>query len=565
MSSNSGPRSPPSSGETETAFRAALTAAPEAPGASPGSSDGESAEIRALVAGVHIADYFTPAFGGRSVEGRAAELNAAFATPLHGGSGGPVVPWRLLRSEHRAFSTTGSYDGPTVQRPILQELFGPGIMDTLGVRIDDAGVGSTEYPLLTGGVLPVQTKEETAAGVAVAATFTVAALKPKRLTAKIEFTHEQAASVAGLEAAYKTNLVDALRSRMQVEILNGAAPTAQQPQRVEGFFTKIMAPANPSAVAAYSDYAGAHAVAVDGIHAEMETQVSSVIGDATYRHAATVYQAGSGESGQRGAGPALPDVRRELLRPGPGRRGSAGGDVPCGRTRGRRHARRQRGGDVGRGRGGHSRPLHAGEPRRGADRRCVVGCLHAASRRRIRARHLSGRVMKGEIERRFLAADIELREAGDGSPELSGVVVRYGDAATFGRCSEVIQPGALSLLPEGVLLNFNHDRKRPLARTPDTMTLTDSADAMRMSARLPKTTMADDALVLVRAKVIRGLSLEMIIAPGGERWDGLRRTITRARVIGIGVVDIPSYPGSELEMRWRAHAARSVPAWRPWL
>ena len=173
--------------------------------------------------------------------------------------------------------------------------------------------------------------------------------------------------------------------------------------------------------------------------------------------------------------------------------------------------------------------------------------------------------MKGEIERRFLAADIELREAGDGSPELSGVVVRYGDAATFGRCSEVIQPGALSLLPEGVLLNFNHDRKRPLARTPDTMTLTDSADAMRMSARLPKTTMADDALVLVRAKVIRGLSLEMIIAPGGERWDGLRRTITRARVIGIGVVDIPSYPGSELEMRWRAHAARSVPAWRPWL
>ena len=43
-------------GETETAFRAALTAAPEAPGATAGSSDGESAEIRALVAGVHIAD-----------------------------------------------------------------------------------------------------------------------------------------------------------------------------------------------------------------------------------------------------------------------------------------------------------------------------------------------------------------------------------------------------------------------------------------------------------------------------------------------------------------------------
>ena len=36
---------------------------------------------------------------------------------------------------------------------------------------------------------------------------------------------------------------------------------------------------------------------VDGIHAEMETEVSSVIGTDVYQHAASVYQAGSGESG----------------------------------------------------------------------------------------------------------------------------------------------------------------------------------------------------------------------------------------------------------------------------
>ena len=41
----------------------------------------------------------------------------------------------------------------------------------------------------------------------------------------------------------------------------------------------------------------AHALAVDGIHASMESEVSSVIGVASYRHAASVYQAGSGESG----------------------------------------------------------------------------------------------------------------------------------------------------------------------------------------------------------------------------------------------------------------------------
>ena len=113
--------------------------------------------------------------------------------------------------------------------------------------------------------------------------------------------------------------------------------------------------------------------------------------------------------------------------------------------------------------------------------------------------------MKGEAELRFLAAEIELREA-DGSPELAGVVVRYGNVATIGRFTEVMRAGSLTLDPGGVTLNFQHDRQRPLARTPDTMTLADSADAMRMTARLPKTTMADDALVLVRAKVIRGLS-----------------------------------------------------------
>ena len=51
------------------------------------------------------------------------------------------------------------------------------------------------------------------------------------------------------------------------------------------------------AVADYADYAGFHALAVDGIHASMETEVQSVVPPDVYQHAAGVYQAGSGESG----------------------------------------------------------------------------------------------------------------------------------------------------------------------------------------------------------------------------------------------------------------------------
>ena len=71
---------------------------------------------------------------------------------------------------------------------------------------------------------------------------------------------------------------------------------------MRGFNTAITEPGDAAAVAAYADYAGFHAAAVDGIHASMETEVQSVVPPDVYRHAATVYQAGSGESGSEALG-----------------------------------------------------------------------------------------------------------------------------------------------------------------------------------------------------------------------------------------------------------------------
>ena len=127
--------------------------------------------------------------------------------------------------ETRAFSTTSENDGPESQRPILQRLFGPGIMNALGVRLDSVPVGRTEWPLITSGVAPAQAKEPDAGAAAVAAGFAFANLKPKRLTGRYEFTHEMAASVPGIEEALRSDLADAIRSKMSDQIINGAAPT----------------------------------------------------------------------------------------------------------------------------------------------------------------------------------------------------------------------------------------------------------------------------------------------------------------------------------------------------
>ena len=232
-------------------------------------------------------------------------MNAALKVPIVGGSGGVSIPWEVLltpearQAEQRAFTqTTGanSYDGGIMARPILQRLFGADIMGALGVRIDSVPAGRTEWPLITGGVAPDQAVEGTAAAAAVAAAFATETLKPKRLTGRYEYTHELAAQVPDLESALRRDLADAVRAKMSDLILNGDEGTnAQEP---DGFLTTIAPPTVPTAEATFADYAGSHAGAVDGIHAgAWKGFVSSVIGVNSYQHAATVYQAGSGESG----------------------------------------------------------------------------------------------------------------------------------------------------------------------------------------------------------------------------------------------------------------------------
>ena len=296
----------------ETQHRAAIVAeGAEADAAAGefGNGDGEPAEVRALMDRVTIGHYLSPAAAGIGLSGVAVEIAGALEVPTHGPSGGVAVPWQVLgrglgeqraAPERRAFTTTGQNDGPEMQRPILQRLFGPGIMDSLGVRMDSVPAGRTEWPLVATGITPAQVVEGTAAAAAVAMTFNYANLKPKRLTGRYEYTHEAAATVADLEQALRRDLADAIQSAMSNAIINGVAVDpndAATAANVQGFLSKIAAPTDPAAEAVYADYAGSHAALVDGLHASREGEVSSVIGVASYTHAASVYQAGSGESG----------------------------------------------------------------------------------------------------------------------------------------------------------------------------------------------------------------------------------------------------------------------------
>ena len=247
-------------------------------------SDGEAAEIRAIKRRSSLRNYLDAASKGTGLAGAEAELNDALEIRA---GGGIRVPWTMLIPdvEFRADapSDTTALDGGTAQRPILRRLFGRSILDALGVRIDSVPAGMSEWPLLTAGVAPDQVAES-AQKDAVKPTFTTVSLKPKRLTGRYVFTVEQAAQVAGIEAALRRDLGDAVMAKMSNQVINGDGTGVN----VKGFLTALTAPDVPGSESGYAAYAAVGAKGVDGIHAELESEVCVLLGVASYQHAAQI-------------------------------------------------------------------------------------------------------------------------------------------------------------------------------------------------------------------------------------------------------------------------------------
>ena len=129
---------------------------------------------------------------------------------------------------------------------------------------------------------------------------------------------------------------------------------------------------------------------------------------------------------------------------------------------------------------------------------------------------------------------------------LIGTVVRYGDVSTrntYGG-AEQFESGAFGNVGAlDTILNYQHNRQRPLARTNGGgLVLQDDSDALRVAATLPETRDADDALEMVDKGILRGFSTEFIARRESDK-NGVR-TIQQAALPGIGLVDRPSYPDS---------------------
>ena len=146
---------------------------------------------------------------------------------------------------------------------------------------------------------------------------------------------------------------------------------------------------------------------------------------------------------------------------------------------------------------------------------------------------------EGRIAHRYA----ELRHDGR---TVEGVAVRYGDEARIDGGRETIARGAFNPVGD-VVLNVMHKRHKPIARTGGNLRIDDDGDELKVRAELPNTRDADDALELIRANVLRGLSVEMRVLD--ESIEGDLRIVKRARLVGIGIVDKPAYTESTVAAR----------------
>ena len=149
----------------------------------------------------------------------------------------------------------------------------------------------------------------------------------------------------------------------------------------------------------------------------------------------------------------------------------------------------------------------------------------------------------------------------DGERTVSGVVLRYGDIAElpWGE-RETFLPGSFGDIQSAdVILNMQHDRRKPMCRTGGSgLVLEDDGQQLTLRAELPDTTVGNDALELVRTRVLRGFSVEFLPVKwdtekdedGMPIPDGLI-TIEKAKLRGVGLVDRPAYEDSRVNPRER--------------
>ena len=149
-------------------------------------------------------------------------------------------------------------------------------------------------------------------------------------------------------------------------------------------------------------------------------------------------------------------------------------------------------------------------------------------------------------------------ELGYDAGEISGVAVRYGTRSTaskgpYGKVYDRFEAGCFGDVDElDVTLNRAHDRTAVFARTSGGgLELQDTPEALMVKATPADTQLWRDTRTLLENRTLRAFSVEVKFDPNHVKYDyGTRtRSITQAWLTGLGIVDRPGMPGTDITIQ----------------
>ena len=149
-----------------------------------------------------------------------------------------------------------------------------------------------------------------------------------------------------------------------------------------------------------------------------------------------------------------------------------------------------------------------------------------------------------------IRCSIELRadDSRQSPGRIAGTLLTYGERASDR--AELFESGALRWPDNGIVLRRQHQRGAPIMRViPETR----GAEVV-IDAPLPDTQAGRDAAAEIRQGLMTGLSVEF--RASRQRYASGVRRIAAALLSGAGLVDSPSYSGSQVEVRKRRGARR---------
>ena len=263
--------------------------------------DAEMRERVQLRGRASLTEYIKAALAGRQVSGAEGELRAAA-----GVDGIPLELWDTP-VETRADANTGTPGTVGVNlAPIQPAVFANSVAPRLGIEMPRVSTGTYASATISTN-LTAGAKAKGSARESSAVAFTVSTATPLRVSARLSIAIEDVAAVgqANFESALRENLSLALGDSLDNFALNGvraANATDDAAANPKGIFSALADPnPAPSAVATFDSYASTHAGGVDGLWASTLKEVSIVCGPATYRHAASVFQAATNYKGEYSA------------------------------------------------------------------------------------------------------------------------------------------------------------------------------------------------------------------------------------------------------------------------